>query len=122
MIRRPPRSTRTDTLCPYTTLFRASLQGAAVTSIKVENVLHEFSSPAGVREDVTDIVLNVKQIALKMAGEGPKRLQLSATGPGPVKADDIAVSGTNQMLTPELNIYHHDVDATSNIETNTDNR
>src|SRR5687768_8208307 len=54
----------------------SSLQGAAVTSIKIENVLHEFSSLTGVREDVTDIVLNVKQIALKMEGEGPKRLQL----------------------------------------------
>ena len=60
----------------------SSLQGAAVTSIKIENVLHEFSSLAGVREDVTDIVLNVKQIAIRMQGEGPKRLQLSATGPG----------------------------------------
>src|SRR3546814_647357 len=53
----------------------SSLQGAAITSIKIENVLHECSSLAGVREDVTDIVLNVKQIALKMEGEGPKRLQ-----------------------------------------------
>ena len=70
----------------------SSLQGAAITSIKIENVLHEFSSLAGVREDVTDIVLNVKQIALKMEGEGPKRLQLSATGPGAVKAGDIAVT------------------------------
>src|SRR6185369_8831732 len=51
----------------------SSLQGAAVTSIKIEGVLHEFSSLAGVREDVTDIVLNVKQVALKMEGEGPKR-------------------------------------------------
>ncbi|MFL6795606.1 MAG: DNA-directed RNA polymerase subunit alpha, partial [Sphingomicrobium sp.] len=49
----------------------SSLQGAAVTSIKIDGVLHEFSSLAGVREDVTDIVLNVKQIALKMEGEGP---------------------------------------------------
>ena len=56
----------------------SSLQGAAITSIRIENVLHEFSSLAGVREDVTDIVLNVKQIALRMEGEGPKRLQLSA--------------------------------------------
>ena len=68
----------------------SSLQGAAVTSIKIEGVLHEFSSLAGVREDVTDIVLNVKQIALKMEGEGPKRLQLSATGPGDVTAGMIA--------------------------------
>ena len=68
----------------------SSLQGAAVTSIKIEGVLHEFSSLAGVREDVTDIILNVKQIALKMEGEGPKRLQLSATGPGEVTAGQIA--------------------------------
>ena len=60
------------------------LQGAAVTSIKIDGVLHEFSSLTGVREDVTDIVLNVKQIALKMEGEGPKRLHLSATGPADV--------------------------------------
>jgi DNA-directed RNA polymerase subunit alpha len=64
----------------------SSLQGAAITSIRIENVLHEFSSLAGVREDVTDIVLNVKQIALKMEGEGPKRLQLSMTGPAPSTA------------------------------------
>ena len=60
----------------------SSLQGAAVTSIKIDGVLHEFSSLAGVREDVTDIVLNVKQIALKMEGEGPKRLHLSRDRPG----------------------------------------
>ena len=52
----------------------SSLQGAAVTSIQIEGVLHEFSSIQGVREDVTDIVLNVKQIALRMHAEGPKRL------------------------------------------------
>ena len=64
----------------------SSLQGAAVTSIKIEGVLHEFSSLAGVREDVTDIVLNVKQVALRMEGDQAKRLQLSATGPGEVTA------------------------------------
>src|SRR3546814_3390612 len=57
----------------------SSLQGAAITSIKIENVLHEFSSLAGVREDVTNIVLNIKQIALKMEGEGPKRLDRKST-------------------------------------------
>src|SRR6202163_2518181 len=56
----------------------SSLQGAAVTSIHIEGVLHEFSSIAGVREDVTDLVLNVKQIALRMHSEGPKRLSLRA--------------------------------------------
>ena len=59
----------------------SSLQGAAITSIKMDGVLHEFSSIPGVREDVTDIVLNVKAVALRMHGEGPKRIYLRATGP-----------------------------------------
>ena len=98
----------------------SSLQGAAVTSIKIENVLHEFSSLAGVREDVTDIVLNVKQIALKMQGEGPKRLQLSATGPAEVKAGDIAVSGDIEVMNPDLVICHLDEGATFNMELTAD--
>ena len=68
----------------------SSLQGAAITSIKIENVLHEFSSLAGVREDVTDIVLNIKQIALKMEGEGPKRL--AAFGHRPRRRSPLAIS------------------------------
>jgi hypothetical protein len=59
----------------------SSLQGAAVTSVQIDGVLHEFSSIAGVREDVTDIVLNIKEIAVKMEGEGPKRMTLRKTGP-----------------------------------------
>jgi DNA-directed RNA polymerase subunit alpha len=65
----------------------SSLQGAAVTSIHIDGVLHEFSSIPGVREDVTDMVLNVKSIALRMHGDGPKRMRLSdsarATCPAP---------------------------------------
>ena len=98
----------------------SSLQGAAITSIKIENVLHEFSSLAGVREDVTDIVLNVKQIAIKMEGEGPKRLQLSATGPGAVKAGDIAVSGDIEILNKDLVICQLDEGATLNMELTAD--
>lgn len=98
----------------------SSLQGAAVTSIKIENVLHEFSSLVGVREDVTDIVLNVKQIALKMEGEGPKRLQLSATGPGEVKAGDIMVSGDIEVMNPDLILCHLDDGATLNMELTAD--
>lgn len=98
----------------------SSLQGAAVTSIKIENVLHEFSSLAGVREDVTDIVLNVKQIALKMEGEGPRRLQLSATGPAAVKAGDIAVSGDIEVMNPDLIICHLDEGASFNMELTAD--
>ena len=95
----------------------SSLQGAAVTSIKIEGVLHEFSSLAGVREDVTDIVLNVKQIALRMEGEGPKRLHLSATGPAEVTAGMIATSGDIEVTNPDLVICHLDDGATLGVAT-----
>jgi DNA-directed RNA polymerase subunit alpha len=98
----------------------SSLQGAAVTSIKIEGVLHEFSSLTGVREDVTDIILNVKQIALKMEGEGPKRLQLSATGPGEVTAGQIATTGDIEVTNPDLVICHLDQGATLNMELTVD--
>ncbi len=98
----------------------SSLQGAAITSIKIENVLHEFSSLAGVREDVTDIVLNIKQVALKMEGEGPKRMQLSATGPATVKAGDIAVTGDIVVMNPDLIICHLDEGASLNMEITAD--
>jgi DNA-directed RNA polymerase subunit alpha len=98
----------------------SSLQGAAITSIKIENVLHEFSSLTGVREDVTDIVLNVKQIALRMQGEGPKRLQLSVTGPADVKAGDIAVTGDIEVMNKDLVICHLDEGASLNMELTAD--
>ena len=56
----------------------SSLQGAAITSVQIDNVLHEFSSVAGVREDVTDIVLNLKGVSVKMEVEGPKRVEIRA--------------------------------------------
>src|SRR3954470_23762769 len=59
----------------------SSLQGSAVQSVHIDGVLHEFSSIAGVREDVTDIVLNIKDIAIKMQGEGPKRMVVKKSGP-----------------------------------------
>jgi len=98
----------------------SSLQGAAVTSIKIENVLHEFSSLAGVREDVTDIVLNVKQLALRMQGDGAKRLQLAATGPATVTAGMIAVSGDIEVMNPDLVICHLDQGAVFNMELTAD--
>jgi DNA-directed RNA polymerase subunit alpha len=98
----------------------SSLQGAAVTSIKIEGVLHEFSSLTGVREDVTDIILNVKQIALKMEGEGAKRLQLSATGPGEVTAGQIATAGDIEVTNPDLVLCHLDDGATLNMELTAD--
>jgi len=80
----------------------SSLQGAAVTSVQIDGVLHEFSSIAGVREDVTDIVLNIKDIAVKMHGEGPKKMVLKKQGPGAVTAGDIQTVGDIQILNPEL--------------------
>jgi len=80
----------------------SSLQGAAVTSAQIDGVLHEFSSIAGVREDVTDIVLNIKEIAIKMEGEGPKRMVVRKQGPGVVTAGDIQTVGDIQILNPDL--------------------
>ena len=80
----------------------SSLQGAAITAIQIEGVLHEFSSIPGVREDVTDIVLNVKQIALRMHAEGPKRLTLRADGPGEVTAGQIGQMADIDILNPDL--------------------
>jgi DNA-directed RNA polymerase subunit alpha len=80
----------------------SSLQGAAVTSVHIDGVLHEFSSIPGVREDVTDIVLNIKTIAIKMQSDGPKRMTLRKTGPGAVTAGDINTVGDVQILNPEL--------------------
>jgi DNA-directed RNA polymerase subunit alpha len=80
----------------------SSLQGAAVTAMQIDGVLHEFSSIAGVREDVTDIVLNIKQLALRMHGEGPKRMVLTATGPGEVRASQIQVGHDIEVMNPDL--------------------
>ncbi|MEG9883542.1 MAG: DNA-directed RNA polymerase subunit alpha [Hyphomicrobiales bacterium] len=79
----------------------SSLQGAAVTSVQIDGVLHEFSSIAGVREDVMDIILNIKEIALKMHAEGPKRLTLRKQGPCVVTVGDIAESTDVELLNRE---------------------
>jgi DNA-directed RNA polymerase subunit alpha len=80
----------------------SSLQGAAVQSVHIDGVLHEFSSIAGVREDVTDMVLNIKDIAIKMQGEGPKRMVVKKQGPGTVTAGDIQTVGDVVVLNPDL--------------------
>ncbi|RZI98014.1 MAG: DNA-directed RNA polymerase subunit alpha, partial [Brevundimonas sp.] len=79
----------------------SSLQGAAVTAIQIDGVVHEFSSLEGVREDVVDIVLNIKQLALRMHAEGPKRMTLRATGPGAVTAGQIEVPSDIEVLNPD---------------------
>ena len=80
----------------------SSLQGTAVTSMQVEGVLHEFSSIPGVLEDVTDIVLNVKSIELRMYGEDPKRMRLRANGPGEVRAGAIDTGHDIEIMNPDL--------------------
>ncbi|HHI81721.1 MAG TPA: DNA-directed RNA polymerase subunit alpha [Rhizobiales bacterium] len=78
----------------------SSLQGAAVTSVQIDGVLHEFSSIAGVREDVTDIVLNIKEIALSMHADGARKLLLRKEGPCVVTAGDIQETADVQILNP----------------------
>ncbi len=94
----------------------SSLQGAAVTSVQIDGVLHEFSSIPGVREDVTDIVLNIKQLGLRMHGEGPKRMVLSATGPGEVKAGQIQTGHDIDIMNRDLVICTLDDGAKLGIE------
>ncbi|RXV60170.1 DNA-directed RNA polymerase subunit alpha [Roseovarius sp. A46] len=86
----------------------SSLQGAAITAVQMDNVLHEFSSVPGVREDVTDIVLNLKGVAIRMEVEGPKRLTVNAKGPGIVTAGDISDSAGIEILNREHVICHLD--------------
>ena len=69
----------------------SSIRGAAVTSIQIDGVLHEFTSIKGVREDVTDIVLNVKNLAIKSSSSSPKKIILDIKGPKEVKAKDITL-------------------------------
>jgi DNA-directed RNA polymerase subunit alpha len=79
----------------------SSLQGAAVTAIQIEGVLHEFSSIPGVLEDITDVVLNIKGMALRMHSEGPKRITLTAMGPGVVTASQIETGPDIEIMDPD---------------------
>ena len=86
----------------------SSIQGAAITAVQIDGVLHEFSSIKGVREDVTDIVLNVKQLSLKISSEGAKKLVLDAKGPGVIKAKDVQPNSEVTILNPDLVLCHLD--------------
>ena len=94
----------------------SSLQGAAVTAIQIDGVLHEFSSIEGVREDVTDIVLNVKAISVRMHAEGPKRMRVSAEGPCEVTAGMIEAGADIEIMNPDLVICTLDKGAKFNME------
>ncbi len=94
----------------------SSLQGAAVTSIQVEGVLHEFSSIPGVREDVTDIILNIKGLALRSHTDVPRKVRLRADGPGVVTAKQIETGADVEVMNPDLIICTLDNGARLSME------
>lgn len=98
----------------------SSLQGAAITAIQIEGVLHEFSSIPGVHEDVTDIILNIKNMGLRIGSEGTKRMRLDATGPGVVKASDIDTGHDIEVMDPDLVICTLDDGAKVSMELTVD--
>ena len=96
----------------------SSIRGTAVTAIQIDGVLHEFTSIKGIREDVTDIVLNIKSLALKSSFEGTKKLNIDAKGPGEIKASDITPLPDIEILNPELVICNLDEKTNFHMEMN----
>ena len=94
----------------------SSLEGVAVTSIKIDGVLHEFSTIEGVKEDVTEIVLNMKSLVAKLNSNGPKVVEISAEGPCNVTADMITCDSEVEILTPDLHIATLGENAKLNME------
>ncbi len=94
----------------------SSLRGAAITSVRIKDVFHEFSALPGVMEDVTEILLNLKQVRLKMGGDGFKILRLEGKGQGELKAGDIQTDGTVEILNPEHHIASLSADGVLNLE------
>ena len=99
----------------------SSLQGAAVTSVHIDGVLHEFAAIPGVREDVTDIVLNIKSLNIRMSAEGPKRMTLKASGPAEVKATAIEAGPDIEIMNSDLVLCHLDKGAKLNMELTVEN-
>ena len=98
----------------------SSIRGAAVTAIQIDGVLHEFTSIKGIREDVTDIVLNVKTLALKSSSENAKKLILDVKGPGVIKASDITSIPDIEILNPDLVICNLDENTNFHMEMTVD--
>ncbi len=94
----------------------SSLPGYAATAIKIAGVQHEFSTIPGVTEDVTEIVLNIKRLIVKLFSQGPKTVYIDAVGPCTVTAGDIKADGEVEILNPELHICTLGPDATFNME------
>ena len=96
----------------------SSLPGAAVTSVKIDGVLHEFSTIPGVKEDVTEIILNLKKLAVRLNGENTKRVIINAVGPKEVTAADIIGDAEMEIFNPELHIATLEENATLVMEIN----
>ena len=94
----------------------SSIRGTAVTAIQIDGVLHEFTSIKGVREDVTDIVLNIKSLALKSSSENSKKLVIEAKGPGEIKASNITSVADIEILNPDLIICNLDENTNFHME------
>ena len=94
----------------------SSLQGAAITSIKIDGILHEFSTIPGVLEDCAELILNLKQVVLKYDGEDPKILRLEQKGSKEVKAGDIEKDGEVEILNPDLHLATLNDDANLYME------
>jgi len=94
----------------------SSIQGSAITAIQIDGVLHEFSSIKGVREDVTDIVLNVKTLSIQVMSEETKKLILDVKGPGEIKAKDIQPNPDVKILNPDLVLCHLDENTKFHME------
>ena len=89
----------------------SSLPGYAITSVKIDGILHEFSTIPNVKEDVTEIVLNLKGVILKIHGDGPKIMYIEANGSGEITAGDIKADSEVEILNPEHHIATLDADA-----------
>lgn len=96
----------------------SSLPGAAVTSIRIDGVLHEFSTVPGVKEDVTEIILNLKRLAVRINGDGPKKAQINVTGPKEVTAADIMIDSDIEIFNPDLHIATLEENSTLVMEIN----
>lgn len=94
----------------------SSIVGAAITSVKIEGVLHEFSTIPGVKEDVTDLLLNIKKLRVKLHSEKPKTIHIKKKGPGEVQGKDIIHDADVEILTPDYHIATLDKDASVDME------
>lgn len=99
----------------------SSLPGVAATSVKIDGVLHELSTVQGVKEDVTEIILNIKTLALTMTGEGPKTIYIDAQGPGEVTGADIKTDGDVEVINKDLHIATLDSDGKLYMEITVNN-